>query len=97
MTDQSILPNEDKMVESGGLITSSVLKSTYTSIKDVYGAFYIFKSSSSSIFNRSFQKLDDVFSYIGGLFGTILILFFLISAYNTYKFEINIAGYLYHK
>jgi hypothetical protein len=39
--------------------------------------------------------LDEVFSYIGGLFGIILIVFFLVSNYNTYKFEINIAGYLF--
>jgi hypothetical protein len=39
--------------------------------------------------------LDNVFSYIGGLFGTVLIFFFLVSSYNTYKFEVNLAGYLY--
>jgi hypothetical protein len=29
------------------------------------------------------------------LFGTVLVFFFLVSAYNTYKFEVNLAGYLY--
>ncbi len=79
VTDQSILPNEDKMTESGGLISSDALKGTYTTIKDIYASFYFYKSSRSSIFNRSFQKLDDVFSYVGGLFGTVLIIFFLVS------------------
>jgi hypothetical protein len=55
----------------------------------------LFKSPSSIQIKRSFEKLDNVFSYIGGLFGTLLMLFFLVSAYNHYKFEVNIAGYLY--
>lgn len=76
-------------------MTESALKSAYSGASDIYGSFLIAKSPISLAFDRSFQKLDDVFSYIGGLFGTILIFFFVISSYNTYKYEINLAGYLY--
>ena len=94
-TDQSILPNSDIQTETGGIVTRSALKSTYVGTSDIYAYFLISKSPISVTYDRSFQKLDDVFSYIGGLFGTMFIFFFLISAYNTYKYEINLAGYLY--
>jgi hypothetical protein len=38
---------------------------------------------------RSFQKLDDTLSYIGGLFGIIMILFVLFSIYDKFGYEIE--------
>lgn len=61
----------------------------------MYANFIFFKSPTSINITRSYEKLDNVFSYIGGLFGTVLVFFFLVSAYSTYKFEVNLAGYLY--
>lgn len=71
------------------------LKSVYSTIGETYAVFFFFKSPVSINYVRSFQKLDEVLAYIGGLFGTIIIAFFLMSSYNAYKYEINLAGYLY--
>jgi hypothetical protein len=85
-TDESILPFSNYLLESGGIITQNALKSTYTEITDTYAIFFFYKSPTSKMYDRNFQKLDEVFAYIGGLFGIILIAFFLVSNYNTYKF-----------
>jgi hypothetical protein len=71
------------------------MKNTYIHNPNIYAIFTFLKSSTSNNISRSYEKLDNVFSYIGGLFGTVLILFFMVSSYNTYKFEVNLAGYLY--
>lgn len=94
-TDESILPTTDLSTVSGGIIGTTAIKNAYSPVTDTYATFYLYKSATSIAISRSFQKLDDVLSYIGGLFGTIIMLFFLISSYNTYKFEVNLAGYLY--
>jgi hypothetical protein len=54
-----------------------------------------FKSPISKSIGRSFQKIDEILSYIGGLFGTIAICLFLINIYNSYSFEITMGGYLF--
>lgn len=61
----------------------------------MYAVFYFYKSATSNVITRSFEKLDNTLSYIGGLFSTILIFFFVVGSYNTYKFEVSLAGYLY--
>lgn len=73
----------------------SPLKTSFFTINHTYGTFYFFKSPISLYYTRQFQKIDEVFSYIGGLFGTILIAFFLMSIYNTHKYEISLSGYMY--
>ncbi len=55
----------------------------------------IFKSPISRSISRSFQKIDEILSYIGGLFGTIAICLFLVNVYNSYSFEITMGGYLF--
>lgn len=64
----------------------SPLKSVYSTVGETYAVFFFFKSPVSRSYTRTFQKLDEVFAYIGGLFGTIIIAFFLMSSYNAYKY-----------
>ena len=45
---------------------------------------------------RSFEKIDQFFSYLGGLFGFILLGFFLVSYYNTASFEVDMADKLFY-
>jgi hypothetical protein len=94
-TDSSIMPLTNIQTESGGIVTTPSIKNIFLRITDNYAEFIFYKSTTSNNITRSFEKLDNVFSYIGGLFGTVLIFFFLVSSYNTYKFEVNLAGYLY--
>jgi len=35
---------------------------------------------------RGYQKLDDILSYIGGLFGTLVAFLFILKIYNGYSF-----------
>jgi len=39
-------------------------------------------------YHRSFQKIDATFSYIGGLYGAVLILFIFMGLYSKYSYEI---------
>ena len=38
----------------------------------IYARFMYLKSSSSTTYKRTFNKIDEFFSYVGGLIGTIL-------------------------
>ena len=58
---------------------------------------YIFKASSSNEYSRAFYKIDEFFSYIGGLVGVILAGMFLLASYNEFTFEHDLAFHLYKK
>ena len=53
------------------------------------------KSSLSLKVSRSYRKLDDTISYIGGLFSAILSALVLIGMYNQFSYQIDIAQHLY--
>jgi hypothetical protein len=63
---------------------------------DTYCSFTFAKSENLKMYDRSFQKLDDLLSYIGGLFGTITICLFFVRAYNESAFEIELGSSLFH-
>ena len=60
-----------------------------------YFKFYWRKSASSVQINRSFQKLDQTFSYIGGLFGTIILLLIFLKFYSKYSYELDVADKIF--
>jgi hypothetical protein len=72
--------------QTGGIVTDFALKNPYQVTGDVYCSFAFFKSGISRSYQRNFQKLDEILSYIGGLFGTIAIALFLVNAYNGNSF-----------
>ena len=74
------------MVDQGGIITKNAIKNHYDHVDGLFATFFIFKSPRSLTIGRSFQKLDEVLAYIGGLFGAVSIAFFLVSIYNEYSF-----------
>lgn len=98
-TDQSIIPFADENEETGGIVTKNCIKNRYTIDRNdteaVYSTIIIFKSPISKTIERSFQKIDEILSYIGGLFGTIAICLFLANVYNSYSFQILMGGYLF--
>jgi len=53
---------------------------------DIYCNFAFYKSGIVKNYERSFTKIDEIFSYIGGLFGTIVICLFFFNMYNGYSF-----------
>ena len=54
--------------------------------------FYIFPSPINRVINRSYGKIDNVLSYVGGLYGIVIsfIAFFLMS-FNQYKYELRVS------
>lgn len=55
-------------------------------------AAYIFTSPKHTIINRKYGKVDDVFSYIGGLLSILVgIIGLLLFAFNEYRYELKIA------
>lgn len=63
---------------------------TTISIQEVakgwYGSFIFRKSTNRYIYKRSFTKFDTVISYIGGLFGAIIGVLFLMNHYTRTNF-----------
>lgn len=53
------------------------------------------KSSKTVTYNRSFNKLDNYFSYVGGLIGTILALVFIIGKYTEVAYEVSLSKKLF--
>jgi len=47
------------------------------------------------LIQRSYTKLLDVLAYVGGLFTTVIALFFLSGTYNTQAYEIDSASQIY--
>jgi len=48
--------------------------------------FAIVKSHLVNTYDRSYKKLDEVISYIGGLFGTVISFFFIFNIYHSYAY-----------
>ena len=46
--------------------------------------------------DRSFRKIDDSLSYVGGLFSILLSLLLIMNKYNEYSYEIEMAKNLFH-
>lgn len=46
--------------------------------------------------NRSFLKLLDAVAYVGGIFTSILALFFFMGLYGRYHFEMKFAEYYFN-
>lgn len=49
-----------------------------------YAKIYLRKSSEKFDVTRSYQKLDQTLSYVGGLLGTILVLLTFFSVYDKF-------------
>lgn len=81
-TDESLLPNEEVHVDEGGIVLDSAQVMNYQIRGTDYMKLFLRKSPINLSITRSFRKIDDTFSYIGGLFSTILVFFGLISLYN---------------
>ena len=49
------------------------------------------KSPSKTTYERSFNKVDEYFSYVGGLIGTIIGFIFIMEFYTEMAYEVSIA------
>lgn len=55
---------------------------------DTYFQLHVIKSEFRYDSTRAFRKIDETLSYIGGLYGAVLILFIFLSFYSKYGYEI---------
>ncbi len=53
-----------------------------------YMKFYLRKSSVDLVVQRSFRKVDDTLSYIGGLFSTIVFCLSFLNLYAEFSYEL---------
>lgn len=68
--------------KQGGISTGPAQTINYKVRQKDFMKFYLRKSSLSLKIQRSFRKLDDTFSYIGGLFSAIVTVLFIMTKYN---------------
>ncbi len=72
----------DHHIDNGGYVHEKAISSTFRVRGDDYLKFYIRKSPVSIEIQRSYRKVDDTLSYIGGLFSFVLMFFSFINLYN---------------
>lgn len=87
--------SEHKDVTGTQVVQTAVGKSFQVQSSNQYFKFYWRKSASKIQINRSFQKLDQTLSYIGGLFGTIILLLISLKFYSKYSYELDIADKIF--
>jgi hypothetical protein len=63
---------------------------------DEYIDIYLRKSPYYILSQRNFEKLQDLFSAIGGLFGFALTIFMFMQFYTQAAFEIEMADRLFY-
>lgn len=87
-TDHSIMPYSDLRKDHGAFADPFLYKSKFQITDDfpIYCTMEIYMSSLSKVIDRSFQKVDSLLSYIGGLVGTVALFLFLLSTYNSYSY-----------
>lgn len=87
-TDESIMPYEDEHHIEGGIVNFVGQYLAQRVFKDEFATIRIRKSHVSWDFNRHYTKIDDTLSYIGGLFGFLMIAFVFMQVYTEYSYEI---------
>ena len=81
-TDSSLLPFSNQYIEDG-LILGDVFEHYALPVANgIYFNMAFTKSAIVANYNRTFTKIDDFLSYIGGLIGTMMGMFFIIGSYN---------------
>ena len=62
-----------------------------TNSQSTLARIIITKSPSKTTYERSFNKVDEYFSYVGGLIGTIIGFIFIMEFYTEMAYEVSIA------
>lgn len=89
----SIMPYTDIVTDYVTTIPSLFdARSVAVGINNIYAEITFSKSSTTTTYTRSFAKIDDYFSYIGGLIGSSLVIFFMLKSYSERCFLIDIAS-----
>ena len=74
-----------------GFIIKDMIKTVRGPVNDSLSNFWFQKGSAKTTYNRSFNKLDNFFSYVGGLIGVVLSAMLIMNKFSELSFEINIG------
>ena len=69
-----------------------VIPQTLNPSSNTYVQFRAMKSSTTTVYKRSFNKIDELFSYVGGLIGTILGFMLFMGNFTLMAFELDISA-----
>lgn len=95
-TDNSLTPVNENIKETGALSTEASSMTIYEANQGEYLRFYVRKSPSSIFYTRKYTKIDELLSYIGGLFGLLaMIIQIPLTYYNLCCFELSLATELF--
>ena len=92
-TDNSLYPWEAKETKNGLIVDPNEKEQwNYIPNDNTMTKVYFRKSDNKVYITRSFRKIDDMLSYIGGLFGIIAVLFgVLMTYYSQCSFELSLS------
>jgi hypothetical protein len=91
-TDISLLPFTDIISERVVRVPDKIVPQYYLKTPNYANAKIIFrKAAKTTLYTRSFNKIDSYFSYVGGLVGTIIGLIFIMGPYTDKAFELSLA------
>ena len=62
-----------------------------------YAKIYVRKSDSNIKITRSFQKLHETLSFIGGLYSTAILFMFVIAIYDKYSYELEFGDRIFKR
>lgn len=60
-------------------------------VANIYAQFLFVKASNYRVYTRSFNKVDDFFSYVGGLISVLIVVFFFVECYSAANYMIEMA------
>ena len=91
------MPWEEETTVEGLINEKSGISRTFQidPIDNEYFKLFLRKAANSIEIARNFQKLDQTLSYIGGLFGTIVLLLFFLTLYSKYSYELDIGDRIF--
>ena len=85
-TDLSISPFSDIKIDKGAL-TNNLGQSMSYQIKGTELARIVMRRASTEVLcKRNYKKIDETFSYIGGLFSTIMAMLVILNFYTEMSF-----------
>ena len=85
-TDNSILPYQSEDEESGCIVNNVGQFIGFQNSNASYGRIILRRGSSGLIGSRSFTKIDEVLSFVGGLFGFMLVFLVFMNVYTEVSF-----------
>lgn len=91
-TDVSLMPYTEIFTEYFVAVPEQFIAQTIPILNNVYAEVSFSKAATYPVYTRSFSKVDDYLSYVGGLVSTVILLFFVFSAYSALAYCLEIAS-----